>query len=455
MLITKTVKMKWNTNTRKYYESKGYIFTKYTDELEVDIKDLQVSSNIHIEVECDGIDCNKINSLTNNNYNKILHNQNNKGNIYLCKKCFAKFFWSEKRRREVENGKSFEKWCYDNLSKGEASNILLRWDYELNEFKPSEVCFNIACEKFWFKCLEHIDHHSELKRLNTFTMEGQKGCLDCKQCKSFAQWGINNLGNDFLEKYWDYDKNININPYEIKYGCHDKVWIICQEKRYHESYKTSCNSFTRGCRCSYCAGKKVHKFDSLGYLFPKTLEIWSTKNDKTAYEYLPNSGRDVWWKCLEGHEDYYRNINTSNYVGFRCPTCNFSKGEIRIEEWLLHNGFINSDNINDCILKQNINYYKPQKEFDGLLGVKNGSLSYDFYIPNCNLLIEYQGEYHDTVIRYKKDTIETAEYNFKRQIEHDKRKKEYADENNIELLPIWYWDFDNIEEILSKNIKLK
>ena len=39
---------------------------------------------------------------------------------------------------------------------------------------------------------------------------------------------------------------------------------------------------------------------------------------------------------------------------------------------------------------------------------------------------------------------------FERQQEHDRRKKEYALQNNIELLEIWYYDYDNIEEILDK-----
>ena len=44
---------------------------------------------------------------------------------------------------------------------------------------------------------------------------------------------------------------------------------------------------------------------------------------------------------------------------------------------------------------------------------------------------------------------------FNKQQEHDRRKKEYAKYNNIKLLEIWYWDFDNIEEILHKQIKNK
>lgn len=41
---------------------------------------------------------------------------------------------------------------------------------------------------------------------------------------------------------------------------------------------------------------------------------------------------------------------------------------------------------------------------------------------------------------------------FKIQQEHDRRKRDYAKEHNIELLEIWYWDFNNIEQILSEKI---
>ena len=75
-----------------------------------------------------------------------------------------------------------------------------------------------------------------------------------------------------------------------------------------------------------------------------------------------------------------------------------------------------------------------------------GNLSYDFYLPKYNLLIEYQGEFHDgSAGKYSR-------INIKKQQEHDRRKKQYAKDNNIKLLEIWYWDYDNIEKILEKII---
>ena len=75
-----------------------------------------------------------------------------------------------------------------------------------------------------------------------------------------------------------------------------------------------------------------------------------------------------------------------------------------------------------------------------------GHLSYDFYLPNHNLLIEYQGGFHDGTVTGSYQKL----YDLERQQMHDKIKEKYAEQHNIRLLEIWYWDFDNIENILDE-----
>jgi len=90
----------------------------------------------------------------------------------------------------------------------------------------------------------------------------------CGLCYSFAQWGIDNYGKDFLDKYWDWEKNnkLGIDPWKISYSSiKPKVWIKCQVRDYHGSYDTICNSFVNGHRCGYCKGGRiVHQKDSFG-----------------------------------------------------------------------------------------------------------------------------------------------------------------------------------------------
>ena len=44
---------------------------------------------------------------------------------------------------------------------------------------------------------------------------------------------------------------------------------------------------------------------------------------------------------------------------------------------------------------------------------------------------------------------------FQIQQEHDRRKREYSKLHNINLLEIWYYDINKIEEIMTKALGLK
>lgn len=207
----------------------------------------------------------------------------------------------------------------------------------------------------------------------------------------------------------------------------------CLKEDCGEIFEMSWNNiFSNKNNCSYCAGKKVGLFNCLATKKSELASEWHPiKNGNlTPYDVTCGSHKKVWWKCNEcGHEwkSFIYSRNNSNC----CPECNKSKGEKECKR----------------IFDLNNIYYIPQKEFAGLFGLCNGLLSYDFYLPQYNLLIEYQGEFHDG------SSGEYSKINLMKQQEHDKRKKEYAKYNNINLLEIWYWDFDNVEYILDQYFK--
>ena len=367
MLLTENVLVKWNPKVKKWYEDKEYVYTKIGEEFLVKVKDLTLGSHAEIKAKCDCVDCKNpiIKSMTWRNYIKFTSNNGK----YYCKQCISKERIENGRLTKLKNSISFKQWCIDN----NRQDLLDRWDYELNCLKPDEISYGSQI-KIWFKCPKNL-HSSELKDIHSF-VGGQIGSLDCNKCNSFAQWGIDNLGDNFLEKCWNKD-NI-IDPWEISKGKDSKVWINCQENKDHKSYNPSCKSFT---------GK--------------------------------NS---------------------------RCPICNESKGEKECRIVFIKNNFIEiteSDYYN-LLIKDNHKYLISQKTFLNLLGLGGGFLSYDFYLPKYNLLIEYQGEFHDGTAKLQ------TEEEFIIQKEHDKRKKEYAISNKYNFLVIWYWDFDNIETILSE-----
>lgn len=47
------IKVRWNGQTKKYWQTKGYAFTKINDEFEVKVEDLPPKSAMLVEIECD------------------------------------------------------------------------------------------------------------------------------------------------------------------------------------------------------------------------------------------------------------------------------------------------------------------------------------------------------------------------------------------------------------------
>lgn len=126
----------------------------------------------------------------------------------------------------------------------------------------------------------------------------------------------------------------------------------------------------------------------------------------------------------------YKNL----LAGRGCPKCNKnSKGEAKISL------FLDTQSI----------YFIQNYSFDELVSNNNYKLSYDFYLPKYNLLIEYQGEQHEHPVKHF-----GGKEQFKKQQEHDKRKREYAKEHGIELLEIWYWDYNKIDKILNDKLNI-
>ena len=123
--------------------------------------------------------------------------------------------------------------------------------------------------------------------------------------------------------------------------------------------------------------------------------------------------------------------------GCGCPNCaTTSKGELKISELLDRN---------------NIDYIS-QKTFEKCS--YRSLLRFDFFVPSQNLCIEYQGEQHYEPVDFAGKGIEWAKMKFEENQEKDNIKRIFCKDNNINLLEIPYWDYENIEEILSRELGL-
>jgi hypothetical protein len=216
--------------------------------------------------------------------------------------------------------------------------------------------------------------------------------------------------NPELALQWHHTLNGNLTPYNVACGGHKEVWWQCLKNPKH-IWRTSIESRKSSkYACPFCS----HHFPSEEYNLlvcnEELCKEWNySRNDRNPEEYCPNSNNCVWWTCKDCGNEWETRISYRNKQKSGCPRCSKSKGEKIIKTILDSRGI----------------YYIEQKEFIGLIGLKNGNLSYDFYLPKQNILIEYQGEFHDG------NGGNYIKKNLKKQQEHDRRKHEYAIENNI------------------------
>lgn len=109
----------------------------------------------------------------------------------------------------------------------------------------------------------------------------------------------------------------------------------------------------------------------------------------------------------------------SEFLWYQCT----SKGELRVKN------FLEENNIEFIHQKR---FYHEDSSYQ----------IFDFFLPNFNLAIEYNGEQHYIETNFFARTLIE-------QKKSDNRKKIYCEKNNIELLIIPYWEYNKIEEILK------
>lgn len=113
--------------------------------------------------------------------------------------------------------------------------------------------------------------------------------------------------------------------------------------------------------------------------------------------------------------------------GHGCPKCKSSKGERAISRFL--------DTTNIIYTHQAPLFLKKNKP----------TLYFDFYIQG--VIIEYDGQQHFEAIDHF-----GGEEKFKKTQRNDRIKDKYCADNGIPLIRIPYWDFDNIDAILTDKL---
>jgi hypothetical protein len=186
--------------------------------------------------------------------------------------------------------------------------------------------------------------------------------------------------------------------------------------------------------CGLCNGKQVG-VKNLKTQRPDLIKEWSNNNANLPESYSEFSHSEVLWRCSVCGNEWADKISNRTNLDRGCKKCSMSKGEKRIFQ------FIKSFNL------------KFSSEYSEIPSVKNGKLRFDFYLSDYNLFIEYHGIQHYEPIDFAGKGKEWAKNQFKENQRRDKIKEKYCYHNDINLLIIPYWDYDNIEKILEETLQ--
>lgn len=94
--------------------------------------------------------------------------------------------------------------------------------------------------------------------------------------------------------------------------------------------------------------------------------------------------------------------------------------------------------IRSILLSENINFVQEKCFKDCINQKTNGQLRFDFYLPDYNCCIEYDGIQHFKDVGWKEEHLEDTQH-------RDKIKNQYCNEHNITLIRIPYSDYSIID----------
>lgn len=284
-------------------------------------------------------------------------------------------------------------------------------DYELvGKFKG-------ISEKTTFHCLIHDVYWDTYP----YNIINGMGCEECRKEK---------LASALSKSQEEYISELKtINPMIEVLGTYKNVntKILHRCKKHNYEWLTTPASMLKGCGCPECMKERIAEKNVKGH-DEYIADVTKINPDIEVIGTYEGVDVPILHRCKrDGHE--WLATPHSILCGYGCPVCNETNGERGIRQFLEEN---------------NISYIM-QKRFDDCRDSK--PLPFDFYLPEYNYLIEYDGEQHYFPINFSGQGEQWANKHFEITKRHDQIKDDYCKNNNIPLLRIPY--FKNIETELT------
>ena len=372
------------------------------------------------------------------------------------------------------------------------------WNYKMvKEFIESVGCEFLSSEYInensiiIIKCPQNHIYETTFKE---FKVKGKRtkslGCGTCKRMLK-ANAVINRVGYENVKEYVESLNYSILTKKEDFKGVSNEIELVCNKNHYQkvtfEAFKKrKLNGQNTINKCFECFNEKKleiarDRANELGYTLHTTkytgvdneLELtcdkghrWVTTydrfvrvknlcltcnnillsvNQRLPFEEVRKRIEIDGYKLLSDESDYENNESLltvkcpKNHI-YKVPLNNFSQGK-RCLRCIQSKGEKEVERVLDLL---NISYIK-QYRFKNCK-YKN-TLPFDFFIPSNNICIEYDGQQH-----FKEGHFGCSSQDFKEIQIKDGIKTKYCLDNNIKLIRIPYWEFNNIEKILRNNI---
>lgn len=225
---------------------------------------------------------------------------------------------------------------------------------------------------------------------------------------------------------------------------HPNIMVLDKYKKYDERVK---------CRCLVCNTEWEVR---AGSLIAKRLRGCPTCGRKSARDSRSKS-KEQFIEDLKKVNDKLvvegEYVNTHTLIDVRCTIHNvvFSRMPCNLLNKtatcpMCAKGNWKTEKLVGNVLKELNITAQPQHKFPGCKGQRK-HLLFDYYLPDYNVAIEYDGEQHYYPIDYF-----GGEKGFKRRKEYDKIKTNYCLENDIRLIRVPYYKKDNLKEYLISQL---
>ena len=217
------------------------------------------------------------------------------------------------------------------------------------------------------------------------------------------------------------DKFTLLSEYHTNYRC--KIAFRCNACGFEDSCRS--DVLERGRNCKQCLYKRYSD------MYTKSTEKYNQEVSKeTSGCYVLTSeytgvNNYIHMKHITCGKEYKTTPHQFNR-GRRCPHCNASKGESLVKKVLE-------------TLEVPYKYQVNLRELNDL----DHRYSYDFYLPDKRVLIEYQGKQH-----YEPVELFGGLEAFERQQQNDEYKRDFAKQNSYILIEVPYTE-DTYSKVLN------